>query len=74
LINLINRLDRDRMSKIKFKDLEPVSATNAKVHFGELLHQTSIDGRIFVVNRQGRPVSVILSYKQYCELLEKQKP
>lgn len=62
------------MSKIKFKDLEPVSATKAKVRFGELLHQTSIDGRIFVVNRQGRPVSVILSYRQYCELLERQKP
>jgi prevent-host-death family protein len=74
LINLINGSGDSTMSKIKFKDLEPVSATDAKVHFGELLHQTSIDGRIFVVNRQGRPVSVILSYKQYCELLAKQKP
>ena len=71
---MINRLDCGHMSKISFKDLEPVSATNAKVRFGELLHQTSVDGRIFVVNRQGRPVSVILSYKQYCELLERQKP
>jgi prevent-host-death family protein len=59
------------MSKMKFKDLEPISATDAKVRFGELLHQTSVDGKTFVVNRQGRPVSVVLSYKQYCELMKK---
>jgi len=61
------------MPKIKIKDLEPISATHAKVRFGDILHQTSVDGKKFVVNRQGRPVSVILSYKQYLELLEKQK-
>lgn len=61
------------MPKIKIEDLEPISATNAKVRFGDILHQTSVDGKRFVVNRQGRPVSVILSYKQYQELLEKQK-
>lgn len=56
--------------RIRIKDLEPITATRAKVVFGDVLHQTSVDGKRFVVNRQGRPVSVILSYKEYCELIE----
>ncbi len=59
------------MAKIKIKDLDEIAATKAKVRFGELLHETSVDGKKFVVNRQGKPVSVILSYKEYLELLEK---
>lgn len=51
-------------------DLEPVAATRAKVHFGDILHQTSVNGKKFVVNRQGRPVSVIMSYNEYCRLME----
>ncbi len=59
------------MVKIKIEDLEPIAATKAKTFFGEILHETSVDGKKFVVNRQGRPVSVILSYKEYLELSEK---
>jgi len=59
------------MTKIRIKDLEPIAATKAKAHFGEILHQTSVDGRKFVVDRHGRPVSVIVSYKEYLELVEK---
>ena len=58
------------MGRIKISDLEPIAATKAKVNFGEILHQTSVNGKRFVVNRQGRPVSVILSYNEYCELME----
>jgi len=58
------------MPKIIIKDLEPVAATKAKVNFGDILHQTSVNGKKFVINRQGKPVSVILSYNEYCELLE----
>ena len=61
------------MGKIRIRDLEPVAATRAKTFFGEILHQTSVDGKKFVVNRQGRPVSVILSYHEYCDLVEKAK-
>jgi prevent-host-death family protein len=61
------------MAKIKFKYLEPVAATKAKTLFGEMLHETSVEGRRFVVNRQGKPVSVILSYKEYMELVEAKK-
>lgn len=58
------------MAKIKIRDLEPIASTKAKTFFGEILHQTSVEGRRFVVNRQGKPVSVIISYREYCELIE----
>jgi ligand-binding sensor protein len=57
------------MAKIKIKDLEPIAATRAKVIFGEILHQTSVEGKKFVVDRHGKPVSVILSYKEFLELI-----
>jgi prevent-host-death family protein len=59
------------MAKIKIKDLNPIAATRAKTIFGEILHQTSVDRKKFVVNRQGKPVSVILGYNEYCELMER---
>ncbi len=62
------------MPKIKIKDLETVPATKAKTIFGELLHQTSVEGRKFLIDRHGKPVSVILSYKEYQELLHKSEP
>jgi prevent-host-death family protein len=61
------------MAKIKIKDLEPIAATKAKVVFGEILHETSVEGKKYLVNRSGKPVSVILSYKEYLGLLEKAK-
>jgi prevent-host-death family protein len=51
-------------------DLEPVAATKAKVNFGDILHQTSVNGKKFVINRQGRPVAVILGYNEYEQLTE----
>ena len=61
------------MAKIKIKDLEPIEATRAKLVFGEVLHETSVNGKRFVVNRSGRPVSVILSYNEYCQLVGQKK-
>ena len=61
------------MAKIKIKDLEPIAATKAKVIFGEILHQTSVEGKKFLVDRHGKPVSVILSYKEYCELIKQKR-
>ena len=61
------------MAKIKIKNLEPIAATRAKVVFGEILHETSVEGKKFLINRSGKPVSVILSYREYLELLEKAK-
>ena len=61
------------MTKIKIKDLEPIAATKAKVIFGEILHQTSVEGKKFLVDRHGKPVSVILSYNEYCELIKQKR-
>jgi prevent-host-death family protein len=61
------------MGKIKIKDLEPIAATKAKTFFGEVLHGTAVDGKRFLVNRQGKPLSVILSYNEYLDLVEKAK-
>ncbi len=56
-------------ARITIADLESIPATKAKVQFGDVLHQTSVNGKRFVVKRQGKPVSVILSYREYCELV-----
>ena len=58
------------MGKIRIDDLESIAATQAKVRFGDILHQTSVDGKKFVVDRHGKPVSVIISYHEYCRLAE----
>ena len=60
------------MTRIKIKDLEAITATDAKVRFGEVLHRASVEGQAFVVNRQGRPVAVVLSYNRYLELAKNQ--
>jgi prevent-host-death family protein len=57
----------------RIKNLEPIAATTAKINFGDILHQTSVNGKKFVVNRQGKPVAVILSYNDYCKLIEQAK-
>jgi prevent-host-death family protein len=61
------------MARISIKDLQPINATDAKVRFGELLHRTSVENEAFVVNRQGRPVAVVLSYNHYCKLIKNPK-
>jgi len=55
------------------KDLEPIAATTAKINFGDVLHQTSVNGKKLVVNRQGKSVAVILSYNDYCKLIEQKR-
>ena len=51
-------------------ELVPVPATQAKVRFGQVLHESSVEGTRFVVTRQGRPVAVVLGYRDYCTLIE----
>lgn len=61
-----------RIATVNKKDplesLEPVAATTAKTNFGEILHQVSVEGRRILINRSGRPVAVILSYRDYFEM------
>jgi prevent-host-death family protein len=56
------------MAKIKIGDLEPITATKAKVNFGDVLFQTSVEGKRYVVKSHGKPVAVVLSYNEYCRL------
>ena len=70
---MVNEKVRSRITRISIRDLEPISATDAKVRFGEVLHRASVDNEAFVVNRQGRPVAVVLSYKHYLELTQGSK-
>jgi prevent-host-death family protein len=58
------------MAKRDFEYLEPVAATKAKVNFGDLMYQVSVNRKKFVVNRQGKPVAVILGYNEYEQLVE----
>jgi len=57
------------MARIKIEDLEPIAATTAKVNFGDVLFQTSVEGKRYVVKSHGKPVAVILSYNEYCRLV-----
>jgi len=50
-----------------------VSATDAKSRFGSLLDWTGETGDPVIVERRGRPVGVILSYKAFEELKEQQE-
>jgi prevent-host-death family protein len=50
-----------------------VSATEARVHFGELLERLLRDGEPVVVARGGRPVAVMLSLGEYERLSEGQR-
>lgn len=61
------------MAKITIDDLEPIAATQAKVRFGDLIYQASVNGKRFMVNRQGKPVAVILSYNEYGRLIKQLK-
>lgn len=60
------------MTRVKIQDLEGVAATRAKVNFGDILYQASVHGRRFVVNRQGKPVVVIIGYREYLSMVGKE--
>jgi hypothetical protein len=59
------------VTKIQITDLQSIKATEAKITFGDPLHQTSVNGKKLVVDRNGKPVSVLLSYNEYISLLER---
>lgn len=51
--------------------LEPISSTDAKNHFGELLHECAVNDKKYKVNRRGKPMVVVLSYSEYLEMKQK---
>src|SRR5687767_5135574 len=42
-----------------------VSATEARIHFGELLRRVAEQGEVITVERGGRPQAVVLSVREY---------
>jgi prevent-host-death family protein len=49
-----------------------VSATEARVHFGELLRAVTEDAETLVIERFGQPIAVVLPFQQYQNLLSNQ--
>jgi prevent-host-death family protein len=49
--------------------LRTVSATEARIHFGELMRKVREDGATIVVERAGKPEIVILSIIEYKQRL-----
>lgn len=50
-----------------------VSATEARVHFGELLREVAEEGATYVVERSGKPRAIVISAEEY-ERLQANKP
>ena len=50
-----------------------VSATEARIHFGELMRQAVENHEIIVVERGGRPHVVVISVEEYERLLKGQQ-
>lgn len=58
--------------RIQLSDLQPIPATEAKNRFGDLLFQVTLDGAPRLIERNGKPVAVILRYQDYVQLLKSQ--
>lgn len=56
------------MTKIKIEDLEVITSTNAKLTFGDIIYQTAVEGKKFLVNRNGKPMVVIIGFNEYQKL------
>ena len=53
--------------------LKTISATEAKNRFGRLLRDVTLSDEAVVVERDGKPVAVVLSIAAYERLLPKEK-
>ena len=56
--------------RIKIEDLDTAAATDAKNHFGELLHRVVYSRIPVLVERHGQPVAVLVDIDQYLELMK----
>jgi prevent-host-death family protein len=45
-----------------------ISATEARIHFGEVMRQVTTDGETLIVERAGKPQVVVLSLAEYKRL------
>lgn len=58
----------DPKPKIQIQDLDTVSATEAKNRFGDLLHRVVYDHEPVLIERNGRPMAVLVDIDQYLEM------
>ena len=54
--------------QIQIQDLDTVSATEAKNRFGDLLHRVVYDHEPVLIERNGRPMAVLVDIDQYLEM------
>lgn len=59
---------KDERSRIRIQDLDAVSATDAKNRFGDLLHRVVYAHAPVLIERNGRPMAVLIEIEQYLEL------
>ncbi len=57
--------------QIQIQDLDTVSATEAKNRFGDLLHRVVYDHEPVLIERNGRPMAVLVDIDQYLEMKQR---
>jgi prevent-host-death family protein len=57
--------------RIQIQDLNTVTATEAKNRFGDLLHRVVYDHDPVLIERNGRPMAVLVDIDQYLEMRRK---
>jgi prevent-host-death family protein len=63
ILNAANKELRKARTEETMK--KTVSATEARVHFGELLREVAEEGTTYVVERGGKPQAVMISTQEY---------
>ena len=61
----------EQKTRIQIQDLDTVSATDAKNRFGDLLHRVVYDHEPVLIERNGRPMAVMVDIDQYLEMRRK---
>jgi prevent-host-death family protein len=61
-------MSRENNPRIQIADLNKVSATEAKNHFGDLLHKVVYGHEPILIERNGRPMAVLIDIDQYLEM------
>lgn len=54
--------------RVKIGDLDTVTATYAKIHFGDLFHRVVYEHTPVLVKHNGHPMAVLVDIDQYLEL------
>jgi len=61
----------DQKARIKIQDLDTVTATDAKNRFGDLLHRVVYGHEPVLIERNGRPMAVLVDIDQFLDMRRK---